>query len=132
MIRVIECKTKFSNNDKLKSVALESKHCRFIELDATYSEDRKRMMELISNYHRHQFVHNISSSEINDSGRRIASNTKFYCNVEIHFPTDAILEQHMLLMKEIKYLFFNWTLDDGTHNESNHLPLAPKGNSEHG
>ena len=28
--------------------------------------------------------------------------------------------------------FFNWTLDDGTHNASNYVPRTPEGNSEDG
>ena len=50
----------------------------------------------------------------------------------IHFPTDKILEPRMLLMKEMKYLFFNWNLDDGTCNVHKHAPTMTDGDAEHG
>ena len=61
-IHAIECKTKFSDNEKLKAAALASELGRLIELDTAYSKDRKTMKKLISKHHHHQLVHNFSSS----------------------------------------------------------------------
>ena len=52
--------------------------------------------------------------------------------MEIHFNTDAIMDLHILLMKEMSCLFFNWTLHDGTDNVSNCVPITPEGHSEDG
>ena len=90
------------------------------------------MKKLISKYHRHQLVHNFSSSEINDSAHNVASDTNFYCNMAIHFTTGAILEPRMLLTKYITDLFFNWTLDYGTYDASNLIPITLDGYSKHG
>ena len=130
-MHVIEYKTKLSDDEKLKAASLERKCGRFMELDATYSKDRKIVKKLMSKHHFHQLFHNCSPSKINNGTHSLSSDTNFYPNVAIHFITDTILELHMLLMKEMKYLFFNWTSDVGARNACDVIPIKPEGHLEH-
>ena len=72
-------------------MSLTRKYGRFIEMHASYLEDRKDVKEWISKHHRHQLVHNLSSSKINDGVHSVASKKKFYCNVEMHSPGGVVL-----------------------------------------
>ena len=131
-IHVIEYKTKFSGNEKLKSVAFESKYGRIIELDSGDHEERMNMNEIIPKHHLHQFTHNCSASEINDGTCSISIKTNFYHNLLIFFPTVTFLQTHMILFKEMTEKYFKWTLDERTDDISDSILATLEGDSESG
>ena len=131
-IHFIEWKTKFSVNEQLKAAVFERKHCRITELNAGDYDDRMKMKEITREHYRHQLVHNFSASELNYGVWSVSENTKFCWNMLIHFPTTTVLQPHIMLMKEITNKYIKWTLDYGTDNRSDSIPMTLESDSDYG